>query len=299
MITKITNNIVDNRLSGRAIKRIDNYQASMVKINFQCLICENIWKSTPNSIFTGHGCPKCSDTRFSNEIIDIKLKNRNIKRIDDYINSKTKIRFQCLNIKCNYIWLSKTENLCNLEKGCPKCAGNARLTNDDIDLRLLHRKIKRIGNYINAKIYIEFECIVCNNIWKAAPDDVCGSRSNGCAKCKASKNENLMFEMLDALNITYIREYNVDLRVGKRQSRVDCYVPSLNLIIEYNGAQHYELVRFGGISIEKSKIAFEKQIIRDNALQQYCQNNNINLLEIDGRIYQGTKLKNFLIEYFK
>jgi len=52
------------------------------------------------------------------------------------------------------------------------------------------------------------------------------------------------------------------------------------LIIERNGEQHYEPVCFGGISIERANKNFEKQVIRDNLLRQYCLQNNIHLVEI-------------------
>lgn len=46
------------------------------------------------------------------------------------------------------------------------------------------------------------------------------------------------------------------------------------VFIEYNGIQHYFPVElFGGVN------AFNKQIARDNAVRNYCKENNIILLE--------------------
>jgi hypothetical protein len=46
-------------------------------------------------------------------------------------------------------------------------------------------------------------------------------------------------------------------RRGKQQ--IDIFVPSVKLAIEYDGAQHFRPVRFGGISIELARENFKKQ----------------------------------------
>lgn len=56
---------------------------------------------------------------------------------------------------------------------------------------------------------------------------------------------------------------------------VDFYLPSNNIIIEYNGIQHYKQKEyFGGDN------ALEKQQERDMALRQYCKEHGIKLIEI-------------------
>src|ERR1022692_2254909 len=94
--------------------------------------------------------------KLTNEIIDQKLIGRNIKRLESYINSSTKINFQCL--IDNFIWKTTPAHILD-NRGCPKCAGKILLTNDIIDQRLLGRNIKRLDNYINNKISINFQCI--------------------------------------------------------------------------------------------------------------------------------------------
>lgn len=39
-----------------------------------------------------------------NIFIDKKLEQRQIKRLDNYINNSTKIRFKCLLDNCQHIW---------------------------------------------------------------------------------------------------------------------------------------------------------------------------------------------------
>lgn len=49
---------------------------------------------------------------------------------------------------------------------------------------------------------------------------------------------------------------------------VDIYVPSFNVILEIQGAQHYNPVTFGG-SIVDAKARYERQVSRDNRLRRF------------------------------
>jgi hypothetical protein len=83
----------------------------------------------------------------------------------------------------------------------------------------------------------------------------------------------------------------------------DFYIPALNLIIEYNGAQHYQACTFAidhkRITKEQAEKNFIIQQIKDDLKRNYCKENCINLLEIDGRIYTDQNLKEYLNNYFK
>ena len=66
----------------------------------------------------------------TNESIDLKLKNRNIIRLEDYRHNG-KIKVQC--IIDNHVWNPHIGNLLTNKHGCPKCSKNVKLSNDEID----------------------------------------------------------------------------------------------------------------------------------------------------------------------
>jgi len=70
------------------------------------------------------------------------------------------------------------------------------------------------------------------------------------------------------------------------------------LFIEYQGEQHYLPCTFGRINKLQAEEKFYKQIIRDNNFRNYCNINNINLLEVDGRKYKGQLLIDYIEKYF-
>lgn len=116
----------------------------------------------------------------SNEIIDERLKNRTIKRLGNYIDTRTKIKWKCL--KDGYIWFATPANIFSSTAGCPKCAGQIKLSNEIIDERTEGRTIKRIGNFKKTdKIKIKWKCLIDGYVWKTAPNQIL--RGRGCPKC--------------------------------------------------------------------------------------------------------------------
>ena len=77
-------------------------------------------------------------------------------------------------------------------------------------------------------------------------------------------------------------DFKIDTKIGQ-------------VIIEYNGIQHYEPVPFNGDK-ELAKANFARQIKRDQWLRDYCNLNNIILIEIDGRKYTKDKIEPYLVE---
>ena len=73
--------------------------------------------------------------------------------------------------------------------------------------------------------------------------------------------------------IPFIRQYHIIYKDNNYKS--DFFIPSKNLIIVYNGIQHYKPIKmFGGAK------AFHKQKQRDENVRQYCMENGIKLFEI-------------------
>lgn len=284
---KLTNEEVDRKILNKNIQRISDYINRKSGLYVKCLTCNHSWKAYISKLFSNNeGCAKCSKKlKLINEDLDLKFKDKNIKRISNYVNRKTKLEVCCL--ICNYSWKSIIYDINN----CPSCDKFIKLTNENVDTRLVNRNIKRIDDIINNKSKIKWQC---NNghIWEASPGNIL--RGRGCPNCK-HKNQKIVYDtilkliecepqkFLKKLNSTETKDY-----------RVDFYIPKLNCCIEYNGHQHFFPVRFGNMSEEKASTAFKKQQERDQYVRDFCKNNKIELIEIDGREYTGTKLEEFV-----
>ncbi len=297
---KLSNEEIDLRLSSRNIKRIENYAQALLPIEFQCLIdgCNHIWKTRTSDIINGmSGCPKCNGHMpLTNKIVDDRLANRDIKRIDNFINSYISIHFQCE--KCLCIWKIQPSHILNMNSGCPQCAKLARkYSNEDIDSKLINRNITRIDDYIASNVKIHFKCELCYFLWMARPGDIINNES-GCPKCNTRKNEKLIGSILDDNGILYEPHKFIKNIINSEQRKifVDYHITNKNIIIEYNGVQHYKPVRFGNISQERANDNFIKQQERDKYLQNICDQNNINIIWIDGRKYFNVKLEQIITD---
>lgn len=142
----------------------------------------------------------------TNEEVDKRLEGKQIYRIGEYVQHRQKLLFGCK--KCGYEWNAMLMSVTKSLIGCPKCAGNARLTNDIVDERLKNTKIYRIGHCKNCSEKIEFGCKSCGHVWKATSDNISRGIS-GCPKCsdKVKLTHDVIDKNLNARKIIRISEY--------------------------------------------------------------------------------------------
>ena len=106
-----------------------------------------------------------------------------------------------------------------------------------------------------------------------------------------SKGELCVKLWLEENNIEYIQQYTFDNCRDKQVLPFDFYLPTFNILIEYDGELHfYPIEYFGG------QEKFERQQRHDKIKNEYCEKNNIPLLRIPYYKYNNIEeeLNNFL-----
>lgn len=118
----------------------------------------------------------------TNNIVDFRLleDNRPIKRLGDCVGAASKIDWECL--IDGHIWKTTARDILHSKTGCPKCARNIKLTNKEVDSRLIGRSIKRCSNIINATTEANWECLICNYKWAICPRNIL-NMMHGCPRC--------------------------------------------------------------------------------------------------------------------
>jgi hypothetical protein len=83
-----------------------------------------------------------------------------------------------------------------------------------------------------------------------------------------------------------------------KKMRGDFYfeIDGKKIMVEYNGIQHYKVVKFPQMNAQQAQDKFDKQQIRDQALKDYCKQENIVLLEIDCRIARKKGLRETILD---
>jgi len=94
----------------------------------------------------------------------------------------------------------------------------------------------------------------------------------GCPICKSSKGELQINQYLTENNIEFEREKCFN---NLRKYRFDFYLSEKNVIIEFDGIQHFKPIKLWG-----GEERFKQQKNNDYIKNLYCKDNNINLVRI-------------------
>ena len=97
----------------------------------------------------------------------------------------------------------------------------------------------------------------------------------GCPICKESQGEKYIRNYLNKHSIRYIPQKKFHDLKDKSYLSYDFYLPNYNILIEYQGIQHYESIDyFGGNN------RFKNQKYHDELKRKYAKDNGYKLLEL-------------------
>ena len=100
-------------------------------------------------------------------------------------------------------------------------------------------------------------------------------QGNGCQNCNESKGEKEISKFLKGNNITFNRQHKFPDCRNVLELPFDFYIPSMRCLIEFDGQQHYQPLKFFG-----GQEAYESLKINDKIKSDYCEENYINLIRI-------------------
>ena len=131
------------------------------------------------------------------------------------------------------------------------------------------------SNRFNRRIY-KCKCD-CGNEVIAVGSHLSDGRTLSCG-CLRSQYNAYISILLTNMKLTYVPEYVV--KINGVVYRYDFYLPDYNLIIEYDGEQHYFPINFGRWDELELQRQFNKIQEHDKIKTQYCHDHRINLLRI-------------------
>ena len=271
------------------------------------LICPSHGKlkvAFPNILYSKYGCPKCAcenahkkQQKTTEQFIEESKKiwkNTYTYKFTHYQNNNTKVIITCPD---HGNFFARPSDFIR-GHGCPKCANEKtkifNSTTKKDSLQNFIEKAKKVHgdeydyskvNYINNDTKIKIICPI-HGIFEQTPTN--HLKGHGCPFCKKSKGENLISNILKELDISFESQYKIDL--NSKKLFVDFKINNSHFI-EFHGIQHFTYTKhFGDLN------RFENQILRDYELRWYCQENNINLLEIP-YFWTKEKIKNKILKF--
>ena len=197
----------------------------------------------------------------------------------NYINNKTKVKIIC---KKHGVF-EQLPNSHTIQKcGCPKCANEETAIKQTFTSEKFIEESKKIhGNkydyslvdYKNARTKVK---IICKKHGMFEQIAYCHQQGAGCPVCNYSKGEERIQNYLIDNNIKFEPQKKYNDLIDNSYLSYDFYIPSKNLLIEFNGMQHYEWEQY----FQPTYRDFLVQKHHDWLKRKYAKDNNINLLTI-------------------
>ena len=284
------NNVHNNKYDYSLV----DYKTNKTKVIIICPI-HGEFEQTPNNHLHGYSCIECSG-KFKIST-DEFIKKANIihnNKYDyyktEYINSYTKLKIICpIHGEFEQMPYSHLKT-----KGCIKCSGY--FSNYNIFINKANDIHNKKYNYslVDYKTNKTKVIIICpiHGEFKQTPHN--HLHGTGCPKCNSSKGEIKIEKFLIKNNINYITQKTFNDCIGKkRKLPFDFYLPEKNLIIEFDGKQHYKQVNFFGCSDKDAKKSYLNLKETDKIKNEYCKKNNIKLIRIS---FKEKNIDEFLIK---
>lgn len=259
-----------------------DYKTSDKKVK---IICKKhgIFMQTPNSHLGGAGCSLCNGGIQYDKLEFLKKAhevhgNRFDYSLVDYSKSNVKIK-----IICKIHGIFEQIPASHLKgTGCSICTEKKKKTTETfiIKAKKIHGD-KYDYSIANYKGNLHKVDIICkkHGIFSTLPSN--HYRSGGCKSCQLSVGELKINNHLININIFPERQKKFSNCTNPNTGRslpFDFYISEYNLLIEYDGEQHYRPVAFNN---HKNYIAnYQLTVIKDKIKTNYCRSRHINLLRI-------------------
>lgn len=199
----------------------------------------------------------------------------------EYKDGRTPITYEC---KKHGIKHSNVEMMVS-GRGCKEC------WYDGLGERLMLRpeyikeEIEKFNNnkllnpedYIGSRVRnLRILCSCGREYITSFNDYMCGDVKR-CPMCttRKSKGEFAICKFLESNSVNFIHQHKFEDCKDKLPLPFDFYLPEYNLVIEYNGKQHYKPIDYFG-----GNDGFQSTIKHDKMKHDYCKGNNIDILVI-------------------
>ena len=230
-------------------------------------------------------CRKCGHMRISecrtlsNEDVKrrVESKNGNVLLNPEEYQGSTVRNLRVLCGRCGNQFVTSLSSINNGSGMCPTCGSEVcgsktKYSMEDIIEMSNIDGVSMVVNpedYKNMETKLKFLCSSCNQQYTTTPHLYIIGGFTRCENCKIkSQGQEDIKNVLNEFRVEYIPQMRFDDCRDKRRLPFDFYLPAYNLLIQFNGGQHYYSVEyFGGqehLEYVQKHDAMKKQYAIDN-----------------------------------
>lgn len=202
-----------------------------------------------------------------------------LQKKEEIKNNKTYVKYICPEHGIHSIRIA---NL-NSGKGCPECVHDKQREIYKISYEEVEKRIKDCGGILlNKKDYVnqttknlKVVCPSCGNVFTTSLRNFTQHGGQVCSECcdNESIGEKKIKNYLKNNGINFKQEYWFKDCRDTNPLPFDFYLPDQNIIIEFDGRQHFE---------ETSHFTYSFETVKkhDEIKNKYCHENGIHLIRI-------------------
>ena len=285
---------------------VGEYVNNKTKIAITHTTCNTTYLVKPKGFLDGNRCPHCrnklrgakpkTQEQFAEEVAN--LTDNEYIVVGEYTGATNKVAIQ--HRICGNSWKVSPNSFLSRGTRCPTCvrdmtAQEQRYSTEQFIQRLEERFPKEytvLSEYMGSKKKVLVRHNRCGNEWEIKASHLL--HQNMCPRCKSSKGEALIRKYLTNIGLDFTEQQTFPSLELKKSLSYDFYIPSQQLLIEYQGIQHYEpIAHFGGTK------RFELQQESDKRKRKYASEHGLRLVEVPYSLDTLEKVSTYLEQEVK
>lgn len=279
---------------------LTDYELSSKHIQMQHMVCGHTYSVRPNLFLKGRRCPKCKGNNAKRKTTEMfksevrRLVGDEYTVMGQYVNRATKVEMR--HNKCGRVYEVEPGNFLYRSR-CIECYyAQLRLTTEEFEDRLLEALGKEYlleSEYKGMYEIVKIRHLACGNSYKSKPNDIIFKHS-GCKTCSQSTGEGYVSSYLSEKGIKFEHQKTFPDLKNVSYLSYDFYLPDYDVVIEYQGEQHFKPKTFGGITKHEAEKRLAQQKHHDMIKEKYALDNNYTLLQPNYKLNTYSKLKEYL-----
>jgi len=256
---------------------LEEYKGNHTKILTKHEVCEGTYNVTPGAFKRGNRCPYCNPykKRTTEEFKNIvfNLVGSEYAVLTEYTGHHDRLKM--VHDTCGTEYYITPSDFIKGRR-CKECYFRSKVKTNEEWLQQVYSLVGTdyvfIEDYNGDGTKLTYKHS-CGAIGKVTPNNfINGTR---CSACKESSGEASIRRYLNEKGITFLPQKSFDDLRGKKLLSYDFYIPSHEVLIEFQGVQHYYPIDFFG-----GKSTFSKQKEHDYLKREYACSRGFKLIEI-------------------